>query len=257
MTLDVTEGIDQERWDLVGQIDLLESNMSGVCSLSTKPAEKFRFEFFLADPLFGTLTYLEGSETPPVERRVVADFINKKIVIAPGLEPDFELVATEAFDYAELTYSIIGQDATFLKIDGEATIQAKLQALEDEDSLGKGPGVTETSAILYNIDGVLQSKEKGKTAGEPKERQTLRFYLNQSFLATQKKSEAQLWQIGSSIISGSGEDLRIFGSLIYEEIGSDEMKLNMFSADCVNFQSLREKNKKEKEMNEKDKRDAN
>ena len=44
----------------------------------------------------------------------------------------------------------------------------------------------------------------------------------------------QLWHVGPSFVDDND---RIFGSVIYEEYGSDEIKLNMFSAMILTKQS--------------------
>ena len=39
-----------------------------------------------------------------------------------------------------------------------------------------------------------------------------------------------MWHVGSSIAIEVDSKLRIFGSILYEEMGSDEVKLSMYSA---------------------------
>ena len=92
----------------------------------------------------------------------------------------FELVGFKS--EAVLVFQIIEKDVSYLEIKGESFIQAKCQALGEEDESGNGKGVTETSAILYNISSALNMKQKMAIA--PKERINFRFYLNESFLRT-------------------------------------------------------------------------
>ena len=54
------------------------------------------------------------------------------------------------------------------------------------------------------------------------------FYLNQSFLRTQEKKDSQLWRVNPSSITEKG---RYFGSVIYEEYGTDELCLNFVTAE--------------------------
>ena len=71
---------------------------------------------------------------------------------------------------------------------GKSYIQAKVTALAADDVNGNGLGVSETNAILYNIDSEDLKKKaddtKKKLAGEPKDRDVIRFYINQSFMMT-------------------------------------------------------------------------
>lgn len=68
--------------------------------------------------------------------------------------------------------------------------------------------------------------------GEPKNRTTVNFYVNQSYLRTQEKNDTQMWYIGLSTIqpASNGVKARIFGSVLYAEYPSGDIRLNMWSA---------------------------
>ena len=148
-----------------------------------------------------------------------------------------EFYAIEAVDTAKLKYFILQPDVALIEHDGSAKVQAKLKSLEDEDINSNGKGVTQTSLILYNVSESKQKdanktnkskpgKNKEKKSGivrEPKDRKMVEFYLNQSFLRTQEKIDSQLWKVNPSCIN---KKKQYFGSVIYEEVGSDELCLN-------------------------------
>ena len=131
------------------------------------------------------------------------------------------------------------KDVTYLQVDGKAHIQAKFTARADEDTNGNGMGVAETDVILYNIDSTAKKSDKAndqkvkKAVGEPKERTTCNFYINQSYLRTQEKNDHQMWHVGPSFVRPGGKDgtpSRIFGSVLFEEYPSGDVRLNMWSA---------------------------
>ena len=62
---------------------------------------------------------------------------------------------------------------------------------------------------------------------EPKDRIIVNFYLNQLFLRTQEKKLLQLWRVNTSHITDEG---KFFGSVIYEESGTDELQLEFITA---------------------------
>ena len=165
-----------------------------------------------------------------IDRAVIVDYERKKILLATDDDDELlEITATEAVDQAEIVFAILHHDAQFLKIEGRAYIQAKLTAMAEEDHNTNGQGVSETRACLYWVDSA--PKKDKKIVGEPKDSETVRFYLNQSFLRTQGKGDRQLWHAGLSAVAWEGSAYRIFGSVLYEECGSDEVRLNMFSAE--------------------------
>lgn len=50
-------------------------------------------------------------------------------------------------------------------------------------------------------------------------------------MRTQEKKESQLWKVNQSIIHKNSEgEFRFFGSVIYEEYGTDELCLNLVKA---------------------------
>ena len=164
---------------------------------------------------------------------IVVDYHQKKIRSPDGGPDEVEISAIEAVDQAELIYAILQPDVVYLLVDGKAFVQAKLTAAE-EDGDASGKGVTETSAVLYSVDGKRTDDNKlgkKKLAGEPKERVNIGFYVNQTFLRAQEKADTQLCHVGPSFVSNAGRRPRLFGSILYAECGSDEVRLNMFSAD--------------------------
>ena len=91
-------------------------------------------------------------------------------------------------------------------------------------------GVCESSVILYKVSDKPKELKKGepeKVLGEPRERKTVNFYINQSYIRVQENKESQLWQLNDCAIDSSG---RFYGSVIYEELGSDEIALNFVTA---------------------------
>ena len=80
---------------------------------------------------------------------------------------------------------------------------------------------------VQKIDKKKEVSGKKKKIGEPKSRHYINFLLNQSFLKTQEFKELQLWNVNPSCISS---DNRFFGSVIYEEMGTDELRLNFVTS---------------------------
>ena len=82
---------------------------------------------------------------------------------------------------------------TLVRAEEKTYIQAKLVAAASTDVDSKGEGVSEASVVIYNIDeAIIDKKEKNlsrkKAAEAPRDRYNLRFYLDQSFLRTQKEA---------------------------------------------------------------------
>lgn len=67
---------------------------------------------------------------------------------------------------------------------------------------------------------------------EPKDKKLIEFFLNQAFLRTQEKKDSQLWEVNPSQItqSSDGKKMLFFSSIIYEEYGTDELKLNFVTS---------------------------
>ena len=74
-----------------------------------------------------------------------------------------------------------------------AYVQAKLNAISDEDQNTEGKGVAESQVILYRVSEPLKDNSKKDRKGKVKVVQTpstrlhVKFYLNESFLRTQEK----------------------------------------------------------------------
>ena len=116
-------------------------------------------------------------------------------------------------------------------------MQSTLTSVADDDPTSNGKGVAETSMIIYNVDSVcLDSKEAKRQLVEvPKENLQVRFYLNQSFLKTQERHEDHMIHVFSSHISMLDDNPRLFGAILYDEFGNDDIKLNMFSANFTDI----------------------
>ena len=152
---------------------------------------------------------------------------NKRIIkSAEGHEKVVYIEALDAVDSADLVFFIKQPDVKFLNNGKEAFVQGKLTAVDDTDDDSNGVGVVRSQVVLYNVNEPLVSKHakkknkvKEKLKQEPRDRDYIKFYLNQSFLRTQEQKESQLWYVNPSVITSSG---RFIGSIIYEEYGSDE-----------------------------------
>ena len=62
---------------------------------------------------------------------------------------------------------------------------------------------------------------------DPKDRVVVNFYVNQLFLRTQENKDVQLWRVNQSYMTDEG---KFFGSIIYEENGTDELFLEFITA---------------------------
>lgn len=184
-----------------------------------------------------------------IKHRVEIDFNKMTISSAEGTEKEIEeFYAIEAVDTAQLKYFILQPDVALIEHNNVTKVQAKLRSIIEEDINSNGKGVTETSLILYNVSEVKEKKQNQDGAGdankakskkkkkkssalkivkEPKDRMIIDFYLNQTFLRTQEKKDAQLWRVNPSHITSDG---RYFGSVIYEEYGTDELCLNFVTS---------------------------
>ena len=170
---------------------------------------KYAFKLQMEAQVTGDLKLCFG-DNAPIERPVYLDYQTKQICTYDEDEEDnddisIEINATEAVDQAEIIFSILYRDAQFIYVGNQAWIQAKLKALAEEDNNNNGKGVSETMAVLYNIDSNVEKSKVKKVVGEPKESDTVRFYLNQSFLRTQEKGDRQLWHAGPSVVSISDD----------------------------------------------------
>ena len=132
-----------------------------------------------------------------------------------------------------LCYFIPQVDVSFFKNNDDAYVQAKLNAIEEDDDNSNGRGVAYTSLVLYKVSDVQKVDKKKEAAntkkkiGEPKSRHYINFLINQSFLRTQEYKEQQLWYVNPSCINSDG---RFFSSVIYEEMGTDELRLNFVTS---------------------------
>ena len=140
-----------------------------------------------------TLKYKDDTSRPKEEFDVKVDF--EKMEIFTVHDESVHFYSIEHIDNAQLTYFIKETDAIFLRHDGNAYIQGKMTALEEEDITGNGDGYVETEVSLYNISEPKKKKAAGKAKSrksmEPS-RQVVKFLINQTFLQSQEK-EDQLW----------------------------------------------------------------
>ena len=222
-----------DTYQFKGQIDLLKSEIRGECSTVSSPDDKFALELDLAECVPGSMTIIVGNNSDPEYKDIVVDLKTKQIKNAPGQEPDLLLNSEEANDQAELIFQIMRHDVQFLRLKNQSFVQAKLTAAADEEDTSNGIGVAETSMVLYNVDADREKAKDGTTkpANEPKDAKVVRFYLNQSYIKTQERSDTQMMHVFQSYVSLSGPKPRIFGAVLYDEFGNDDIKLNMFSAD--------------------------
>jgi hypothetical protein len=110
----------------------------------------------------GTLR-LKFDGEPEVTEEIQVDFKRKEIIQARGHEPNVEFYAIEAVDQAELIYFILKSDVSFLTVGLDAYVQAKLDAIGDEDANSNGLGICESSLILYKVSSPKENKkENGK-----------------------------------------------------------------------------------------------
>ena len=180
--------------------------MTGKWFYQHSPAEQNAFEINLKDKIEGTLRFIKPNSGGQVKDQyeIQINFQKKVIKAAPGHEPVIKMEAIEAVDSAHLIYFIKQPDVKFLhnKHTNEAFVQAKLNAISDQDENSNGTGVVETQVILYNVnqnqdkqnnqkntkvgkDGKKQKQtKKSQLAAEPTERDYIKFYVNQSFLRT-------------------------------------------------------------------------
>ena len=119
---------------------------------------KYAFKLQMKAQITGDLKLCFG-DNAPIERPVYLDYQTKQICTIDEDEEEedsddisIEINATEAVDQAEIIFSILYRDAQFFYVGNQAWIQAKLKALAEEDNNNNGKGVSETMAVLYNID---------------------------------------------------------------------------------------------------------
>ena len=75
----------------------------------------------------GKLVFNIDGET--VEKDIKVDYKTKKILNATEVD-ELEVAAIEAYDQAEIIFSILQQDATYVRIRGKSYVQAKIIALD-------------------------------------------------------------------------------------------------------------------------------
>lgn len=109
-----------------------------------------------------------------------------------------------------------------------------MTAIEPDDD-GNGQGVVQSSVVLYRVSEKLNDKKnkdanrkkKKKVVQEPRDRNYIWFFLNQSYLRTQEMKETQLMNLNPAAIDSEN---KFISSIIYEEYGSNAIRLSFVTA---------------------------
>ena len=147
---------------------------------------------------------------------------------------ELEFYSVEHLDNSQLKYFIKEGDCIFVRQNEDAYIQAKLVGIEDEDQTGNGDGYVDTELNLYKVSekpeagkGNMHKRHKKKKKKLEPSKTVLRFLINQSLEKCQATKDEQLWK---SMPIAINEQKQVIGSLIYEEMGSDDLILEFFTA---------------------------